>query len=79
MNAARRAAAERYERARRALDENAIAEWEARVEDETPEYLRLNHEVAEAERGVVMWRRWLIDARILRELDYWKRMDGAFG
>jgi hypothetical protein len=52
------------------------AEAMARVvalEDE-PEFLRLNREVAEAERGVSWWRRWLISRRILRELDYWNRM-----
>jgi hypothetical protein len=66
-------AAGRYYRARRALDENAIADWEARIDYETPEFLRLNHEVAEAERGVTWWQRALIDWRVTRELDYWNR------
>jgi len=70
----KQAAIERYTKARRALDVNAIEEYEAGIDWETPEFLRLNREVAGAERGVSWWRRWLIDRRILRELDYWNRM-----
>lgn len=72
------AAEERYAAARRALDVNAIDDYAAGIRGETPEFLRLNHAVAEAERGVSWWRRALIDRRVLRELNYWERMrDGA--
>ncbi len=74
-----RAAAERYAKARRALDTNAIEDYAAGIDYETPEFLRLNRAVFDAERGVPWWRRALIDRRILRELDYWNRMRGAFG
>jgi hypothetical protein len=70
-------AIERYAAARRALDVNAIEEYEARIDRETPEFRRLNRAVAEAERHVSWWRRALIDRRILRELNYWERMGGA--
>lgn len=63
-----------YEQAFRALCENSIEEYAARVTEETPGFLRANRAVHEAERGVSWWRRWLIDRRVLRELDYWKRM-----
>ncbi len=72
---ASRAAIERYTQARRALDLNSITDYDAGINEETPEFLRLNREVIEAERGVSWWRRALIDRRILRELDYWARMD----
>ena len=72
---ARRAAIDRYTAARRALDLNSIEEYAAGILDETPEFLELNQEVADAEAGVPWWRRALIDRRILRELDYWARMD----
>ena len=70
-----RAAIDRYTAARRALDLNSIEEYGAGVLDETPEFLELNREVCAAEAGVPWWRRALIDRRILRELDYWARMD----
>lgn len=72
---ARRAAIDRYTAASRALDLNSITEYAAGITDETPEFLELNQEVADAEAGVPWWRRALIDRRILRELDYWARMD----
>jgi len=72
---ARRAAIDRYAAARRALDLNSITEYAAGVLDETPEFLELNQEVADAEAGVSWWRRALIDRRITRELDYWAAMD----
>jgi hypothetical protein len=70
-------AIERYAAARRALDVNAIEEYAAGIRHETPEFLRLNRAVAEAEHGGSWWRRALIDRRILRELNYWERMGGA--
>ena len=73
MNA-KRAAIMRYTAARRALCENSIAEHAAGIEDETPAFLVLNREVWEAEQDVPVWRRWWIDRRVLRELDYWRRM-----
>ncbi len=72
---ASRAAIDRYAKARRALDANSITEYAAGILDETPEFLELNQEVADAEAGVPWWRRALIDRRITRELDYWARMD----
>jgi hypothetical protein len=71
---AKQAAVERYMKARRALDENAIRDYHAGIDWETPEFLRLNRAVFEAGRGVPWWRRWLIDRRVERELDYWNRM-----
>lgn len=73
----RRAAVERYAEARRALDENSIAEYMAGIDYETGTFRRLNRDVWEAEPGVPWWHRWLIDHRILRELDYWQRMRGT--
>jgi hypothetical protein len=70
----RQAAIERYTNARRALCENSIADYTAGIGYETPEFLRLNRAVSEAEAAVPWWRRWLIDRRILRELGYWERM-----
>jgi hypothetical protein len=72
---ASRAAIDRYAKARRALDANSITEYGAGICDETPEFLELNQEVADAEAGVPWWRRALIDRRVLRELDYWAAMD----
>jgi hypothetical protein len=71
-------AAERYAEAFRALCRNSIAEYAAGVIGETDEYLRVNRAMASAraERGVPWWRRWLIERRILRELDYWKHTGG---
>lgn len=66
--------AKTYEQARRALDQNALDEHADGVTGETPEFLRLNAEVARLEKTVSWWRRWLIDRRVLRELDYWERM-----
>jgi hypothetical protein len=74
----KRAAIMRYTAARRALNENSIDEYRAGVTWETRAFLLLNREVAEAERDVSWWRRWLIDRRILRELDYWNRMRGSW-
>lgn len=71
-----RTAARRYEEARRALCHNGIREYAAGVTHETDEFLLLNRAVARAERGVSWWRRALIDRRVLRELDYFKRMGG---
>lgn len=65
--------AERYEQAFRALCQNAIDEYAAGIDEETGEYLRVNLAVYEARRGVSLWRRVLIDRRVIRELDYWAR------
>lgn len=72
------AALARYARARRAQDENQIADYLARVDYETPEFLSINRETWEAERAVPLWLRWLIpviDFRIECEIDFWRRMD----
>lgn len=73
----RRAAAERFEDAFRALCENCIAEYAAGTPEETPEYLYLNNLVTETERGIRWWRRELIAHRILRELGYFSRTGGT--
>lgn len=75
----RRAAIERYERAFRALCQNAIDEYAAGIETETSEYNRVNSAAADAKYGVPRWRRWLINRRVIRELDYWVRTGQAFG
>lgn len=74
----RKVAAERYEQAFRALCQNAIDEYAADVTEETDEYLRVNRAVGPARRGVPWWRRWLIDRRVIRELDYWALTGQAF-
>ena len=61
---------ERYEAARRALNENALRDYAAGTGDETPEFLQLNHEVAEAGQGVSGWQRSRIDNRVADEQDY---------
>jgi hypothetical protein len=66
-----------YEQVRYAFDANTLAEAEAGIMDETDEFLRLNRAVTEAEYGVPFWTRMRIDARILRQLDYWRRLDAA--
>jgi hypothetical protein len=71
---ASQAAVERYTQARRALDKSGLEEHAAWIDWETPEFLRLNHAVIEAERDVPWRQRWRIDRRILHELDYWERM-----
>jgi hypothetical protein len=76
---ASQAAVERYAQARRALNESGLEEHAAGIDWETPEFLRLNHAVIEAERDVPWWQRWLIDRRILHELDYWNCMRGPSG
>jgi hypothetical protein len=63
-----------YTRARRALCENSIEEYEAGVAWETPDYLRLNDAVAEAKHGVPAWVRALADWIILRRLQYWQHV-----
>jgi hypothetical protein len=70
-------AAERYGQAFRALCQNAIDEYAAMLDTETDEYLRVNLAVIDAEHGVSWVRRWLIDRRVIRELDYWARTGQA--
>jgi hypothetical protein len=57
-----------YARARHALDANAIEEYEAGVCWDTPEFLRLNRAVADAETGVPGWvqavAEWVIGRRL---------------
>jgi hypothetical protein len=67
----------RYAQARRALCLNSIEDYAAGINYETARFRELNRDVWEAEPGVPRWRRWLIDRRILRELDYWNRMGGT--
>jgi hypothetical protein len=77
VNARLRAAFAAYAKARRALDENAIADVAAGIDYETPTFLRLNHAVIEAEAALPWWGwvvTWWIDAKILRELDYWNKV-----
>jgi hypothetical protein len=71
------AALRRYASARRAQDENQIAEHHAGTDYETPEFLRINRETCDAERAVPWWLRWLvplIDLRIEAETGFWQRM-----
>lgn len=70
-------AAAGYERAFRALCENAIEEYDAGVTEETPGSTRLNSAVIDAKRRVPRWRRWFVQRRVVRELDYWNRTDGG--
>lgn len=70
----------RYARARRAQDENQIAEQQAGVDYETPEFQRVNRETCEAELAVPWWLRWtvpLIDWHVETETDFWHRMGQA--
>lgn len=60
-----------YARARRALDENAIRDYQDGVTWDTPEFLRLNRAVAEAENGVPGWGQTFIAWAIERRLRYW--------
>jgi hypothetical protein len=73
-----RKAAAGYEEAFRALCQNAIDEYAAGIDAETDEYLRVNLAIPGARRGVPHWRRWLIDRRVISELDYWARTGQAF-
>ena len=74
MRARQAAAIRRYTAARRALDENSLAEYAAGVTGETPDFLAANREAHEAGRALSAWRRRRIAARVARELDYWSRM-----
>jgi hypothetical protein len=74
---ATRDAIDRYVAARFLLNENGIAEAATGCRDETPEFHRLNHEVAEAERGLSWLRIWWIDSRMLAAENYWERLDAA--
>ena len=65
-------AAGRYAAAFRALCEHNIADYEAGINQEAPS--ALNNTVIDAGRGVPWWRQMLIERRILRELDYWRRI-----
>lgn len=71
------AAARRYADARRALNENYIADVTAGRLYETGKYLELNTAVADAEAGVPWWQVWLIDQRVARQQDFWSRLDAA--
>lgn len=42
--------------AQRRLDENSARERRVGIRDETPEYVRLNHQVEEAAKKVSRWR-----------------------
>lgn len=64
-------AAERYEQALRALCQNGIEQYEAGITGEAPS--GLNSAVAETRAAVPLWRRILIDRRVIRQLDYWAR------
>ena len=70
----------RYAAAWKALLENNIAEHTAGATDETAEGVRLRDEL-DAARGAVPHRlaRWTprIDARTLRETDYYRRMGAS--
>jgi hypothetical protein len=63
-----------YARARGALDENAIRDYRDGVTWDTPEFLRLNRAVADAETGVPPWIRALTDWVTARKLHYWEHV-----
>jgi hypothetical protein len=67
----------RYTAARRALNENYIAETAAGIDYETPAFLVLNSECWEAEQALPRWRGWLIDVRVAREQRFWRRLAQA--
>lgn len=55
--AAKKEANKRLKQAREALAAKQERDIAAGIHEETPEYLRLNHAVAEAEKDVSWWRR----------------------
>jgi hypothetical protein len=57
--------------------ELSMKEYAAGVIGETTESGPLNDAVIDAERGVPAWRRWLVQRRIVRELDYWNHTGGT--
>ena len=61
----------RYSRARRDLTVNDMDEYAAGVDRETPEFLRLNRAVADAEAGVPRWVQEVIDRWVLWRVGYW--------
>lgn len=61
----------RYSRARRALSLNEMRGFAAGEVAETPEFLRLNRAVADAEEGVPWWLQELIDRWVLWRVGYW--------
>ena len=70
----------RHARAERALAKNAIADYEAHRDWETPEYHRLNDESEAADLAVPRWLRWAREPiwwYIARDLDYWRRTGQA--
>jgi hypothetical protein len=69
--------AQRYAEARRALNENYLADMAAGIREETDEYLRLNDECWDAEQALPRWRSWLIDRRVSREQRFRRRLARA--
>ena len=70
----------RHARAERVLAENAIADYEAGRNWETPEYHQANDESEVADRAVPRWLRWAREPiwwYIARDLDYWRRTGQA--
>lgn len=70
-------AARRYETAFQAMCENSIADYAAGIDYETERSGVLNSAVINAAPGVAAWRRWLIQRRVIRALDYWQQMGGT--
>ena len=58
----------RYMAAHEALWRNAAAERAAGIGWETPEYLRLSHEAAEAAWDVHLWRQFALNRRVMVKL-----------
>jgi hypothetical protein len=70
----------RHVRAERALARNAIADYEAGITWETPDYHQANDESEAADRAVPRWLRWAREPiwwYIARDLDYWRRTGQA--
>ena len=64
-----------YAQAFRALCVTDIRDYRAGVKGESETFLLVSRAVAKARRGVPWWRRWLIEQRILWELDYFRQTE----
>jgi hypothetical protein len=67
-----------YATAHAAMCANAIAEYQAGVQEETDRFNAINALEWLAAARVPWWTRQWIDRRVERDLDYWGQMAGAF-
>jgi len=63
-----RAITARYLTAHEALWRSTADEFAAGIEDETPEFLRLNRAAHEAAEGLPRWRQLALNRRLVRKL-----------